>query len=200
MSSAERTFADTLAKLAIQLTKAIRILAVFLSVLLLGLLVAIVFIIPWLIRVGSLLIFTYGLYEIIVTVNVIYAAFTDTVPLVALYAFVGIVQFSIFFLLAALDLRLVWGAICFSGASMLWIAERGIPAVFAHWQLADLFFHALPPLLFITLVATETLKAARRREGYPAVQFSGALSHAIHNVLNQAESIIVESIMAISVS
>ncbi len=167
------------------------LLAQFLAIVLLGLLVAIVYIIPWLIRVGGLLVFTYGLYEIIEVVTLIYATFTPTVPLVSLYAFVGAVQVSIFFLLAALDLRLVWGAIYASGASMLWIAKHGVVHVIATWQHADLFFRALPPLLFISLVATETLKAGRRREGYPATQYAGILSGAIRNGLNRIESIAV---------
>ena len=181
--------AALIAKLFEMLMKAIVIAIQVLAIVFLGLLVAVVFIIPWLIRIGGLLVFAYGLYEITLAVNAVYAAFTDTVPLVALYAFVAIAQLSIFFLLSALDLRLVWGATYFSGASMLWLAKRGIVQVLANWQHAGLFFRALPPLLFIALVATETLKAARKREGYPAAQYSGILSGAIRNGLDRIESI-----------
>ena len=181
--------AALIAKLFEMLMKAIVIAIQVLAIVFLGLLVAVVFIIPWLIRIGGLLVFAYGLYEITLAVNAVYAAFTDTVPLVALYVFVAIVQLSIFFLLSALDLRLVWGATYFSGASMLWLAKRGIVQVLANWQHAGLFFRALPPLLFIALVATETLKAARKREGYPTAQYSGILSGAIRNGLDRIESI-----------
>lgn len=102
---------ETIGELIERMGKALRtgfiLLAKFLTIALLGFLIALLFIIPWLIRAGGLLIFAYGLFEIITAVNMIYASFTDTVPLVALYTFVGSVQLALFFVVSALDLRLI---------------------------------------------------------------------------------------------
>ncbi len=180
---------NILADVVKALVTGLLLLLKFLAILLLGLLVAIIFIIPWLIRLGALLVFAYGLFEITLAVDAIYAPFSDTIPLLALYAFVGIVQLALFFVVSALDLRLIWGATYLSGVLSHWAAKHGIVYILENWQYADLFFRAVPPLLFIALIATETLKAARRRDGYQEVRFTDSFSAVVHATLDRIESI-----------
>lgn len=158
------TIADTLVKLATQLTKAVRILAVFLSVLLLGLLVAVAYTLPWILRAGSLLLWFYGIYRSVLLIHQLFLPFTPPIPLMALDVFVALLQFGSLLVIFRLNPRLAWGALTLIGSFSLWFSTRLIPALMNKTH-ANLVLRILPPVLWGGLLLFITIRAKRRQMG-----------------------------------
>lgn len=133
--------------------RALLLLGQFLLILLLGLLAALLFTLPWLIRLACVLIWFMGEYWAVRLIQELYAPNSPAGAVLAL-------QFASIFLMAAWagTLLLVkpqhlWGGLALGGLFPAWSAWQGIPWLWANWQYTGLFFRALPPALFsLTLI------------------------------------------------
>jgi hypothetical protein len=154
------------------------ILFQFILIVLLGLLVAFLAALPWLLRMAAMLSWLFAAWFGLNAIQTIYAPFTDEIPLMALKGALILAQVS-WLSLKVLAVRehvwggLVLGAIVVGGLS--WLALR----VSENWQYADLFFRVLPPALFSGLLIYETihLRSLRRGDGIrlsaPAFEWLG---------------------------
>ena len=180
--------ASVIVQLGHALVYAVTIAIQFIVIAILGFLVAFFYILPWLLRTGGLLISVYGIYEMVMAVNAIYAIYTEPTPLFALYVFVIVIQISLVFLIAMLNTRLIWGATYFAGALSLWTTKSGIPLIWQHWEHADLFFRVLPPLLFVVFFIYLTLRGRlKRRPGWQPSKISMLVPALVENALGKAD-------------
>ena len=182
-------FADAAQNLIEALIRAVVIAVQFLWIAILGFLVACFYLLPWLLRIGGLLISVYGISEMVMAVNAIYAIYTEPTPLFALYVFVITIQISLVFLIAMLNTRLIWGATYFAGALSLWTTKSGIPLIWRNWEHADLFFRVLPPLLFVVFFIYLTLRGRlKRRPGWQPSKISMLVPALVENALGKADA------------
>ena len=137
----------------------------FLIIIFLGILVAIIYALPWLLRIGAVIIWFYGGYRLVVAVGEIYTPFSPEIPVMILQFFVIIVQLSAMLGILIVNLRLSWGALYFTGGVPLWLALKGIPDAFVNWQHADFMFRVLPPALWVMLLTLITIKGKRYKMG-----------------------------------
>jgi hypothetical protein len=145
------------------LVQGLIILIEFLIIIFLGILVAIIFALPWLLRIGAIIIWFYGGYRLVIAVGEIYAPFSSEIPVMILQFFVIIVQLGAMIGILIINLRLSWGALYFTGGVPLWLALKGIPDAFENWQHADFIFRVLPPALWVMLLTLITIKGKRYR-------------------------------------
>ena len=143
------------------LVQVLIILIEFLVIVFLGILVAIIYALPWVLRIGAIVIWFYGGYRLVIVVDEIYAPFSPEIPVMILQFFVIIVQLSAMIGMLIVNLRLSWGALYFTGGVPLWLALKGIPDAFANWQHADFIFRVLPPTLWAMLLILITIKGKR---------------------------------------
>ena len=143
------------------LAQALIILIEFLVIVFLGILVAIIYALPWVLKIGAIVTWFYGGYRLVIVVDEIYAPFSPEIPVMILQFFVIIVQLSAMIGILIVNLRLSWGALYFTGGVPLWLALKGIPGVFANWQDAGFIFRVLPPALWAMLLILITIKGKR---------------------------------------
>ena len=72
------------------LVQALIVLVEFLVIVFLGILVAIIYAFPWLLRIGAILIWFYGGYRLVIVVDEIYAPFSPEIPVMILQFFVDL--------------------------------------------------------------------------------------------------------------
>ena len=147
------------------LAQALITLIEFLVIIFLGILVAIIYALPWLLRIGAVIIWFYGGYRLVVAVGEIYTPFSPEIPVMILQFFVIIVQLSAMLGILIVNLRLSWGALYFTGSVPLWLATKGIPNAITNWQHADFMFRVLPPALWVMLLTLITIKGKRYKMG-----------------------------------
>ena len=147
------------------LVQVLIILIQFLIIIFLGILVAIIYALPWVLKIGAIVIWFYGGYRLVIVVGEIYAPFSPEIPVMILQFFVIIVQLSAMIGMLIVNLRLSWGALYFTGGVPLWLALKGIPNAFANWQHADFIFRVLPPALWVMLLTLITIKGKRYKMG-----------------------------------
>ena len=173
------------------LVQALIILIEFLIIIFLGILVAIIYALPWLLRIGAIVIWFYGGYRLVIVVDEIYAPFSPEIPVMILQFFVIIVQLSAMIGMLIVNLRLSWGALYFTGGVPLWLALKGIPDVFANWQHADFIFRVLPPALWAMLLLLITIKGKRYKAGkYLVPSFASGLPSFVDLVMDKAGGIV----------
>ena len=144
---------------------AIKYLLEFLAIIILGILGAILYSLPWLLRIVALLIWLGGDYLGISTIQAIYFPISPAIPVIALQF--AVILMSVGWLLIVLNknTKLVWGGMAAGG---LFIGGASIGSIWllSHWQYADLFFRVLPPALFSVLLIYETIRLrSLRRNG-----------------------------------
>ena len=147
------------------LVQALVILIQFLVIIFLGILVGVIYALPWALRIGAIVIWFYGGYVFVMKIEDVYGVFSPTFPLMVLQFFVVIVQISAFLSLLLLSSRLSWGALYFTGGVPLWIALKGIPIAFESWQHAEFIFRILPPALWAMLLIYITIKGRSKKAG-----------------------------------
>jgi hypothetical protein len=162
--------AGTIANLLRYLAQALAILLQFLIIVILGIFVAIIYALPWVLRIGAILIWFYGGYRLVIVVGEIYAPFSPEIPVMILQFFVIIVQLGAMVGLLIVNLRLSWGALYFTGGVPLWLALKVIPAAFENWQSADLFFRVFPAVLWAMMLIYLTFKAKAQKIGKQLTQ------------------------------
>jgi hypothetical protein len=133
----------------------------FLSDFLLGILAAILYIIPWLLRVASVLGWLTAAFLCITTLRGIYSPFTDAVPMLAL-EFLVIMLALLWAMVGLREGRQVWGILA-AGALTMWGLSSGMTWLSIHWQYAELFFSVLPPALLAVGMISLSIRARARR-------------------------------------
>ena len=131
--------------------KALKTLAEFLIVILLGIIAALLFIMPWLLRALALIGWLAGTFMIWLTINNLYSAFTPAFPLTALTSVPAILSTS---LVVGLFYRgqqgRLWGAMTLWGV-IGWLTWRG-SILLAKWQYGWLVVEVLPAALSAVLL------------------------------------------------
>ena len=147
-----------IAKLLTAIGKALRLLGQFLAILFLGLLAALLYALPWLLRMACILAWLMGAAMALQAVHDLYAPISPTGPILAL-------QFAVIFLMVAwagVILRtkpqFIWGGLALGGALPAWVVWKAIPWLLENWPHADLFFRLLPPALFSLALIHLTLR------------------------------------------
>ncbi len=137
-----------LANLLNAIGHAILLLGQFLVILFLGLLVALLYALPWLLRMACVLGWLVGGYMAMEAIQNLYGFHSPTGAVFAL-------QFAVIFLMVAwagslllVNPKHIWGGLALGGLLPTWIAWKGIPWMFEGWNYADLFIRVLPPALF----------------------------------------------------
>jgi hypothetical protein len=179
--------AGTIANLLRYLAQALAILLQFLIIVILGMFVAIIYALPWVLRIGAILIWFYGGYRLVIVVGEIYAPFSPEIPVMILQFFVIIVQLGAMIGLLIVNLRLSWGALYFTGGVPLWLALKVIPAAFENWQSADLFFRVFPAVLWAMMLIYLTFKAKAQKIGKQLTQLK--MPNFINLALDKAGTI-----------
>ena len=131
--------------------RALKTLAEFLAVLLLGLLAGLLLILPWLMRAMALISWLAGTFLIWMTVNTLYEDFTPTLPLIALSAVPAILSSAlVVWLFYRGQQGKLWGAMTLWGV-IGWLVWRG-SALLVQWQYGPLVIQVLPATLSAVLL------------------------------------------------
>jgi hypothetical protein len=147
--------------------QALRLTSQFLAVGLLGMLAALLYALPWLLRLTSLLLWLAGGYQALQAVQAIYGGYSPSGAVLAL-------QFVVILLMVAWAGSLLrvappffWGGLAFGGIVTTWTGGQGLPWLLSHWQEADDFFRLLPPALFSLGLIHLTLRLRSMRQRPP---------------------------------
>jgi hypothetical protein len=142
------------------------ILFQFILIVLLGLLVAFLAALPWLLRMTAMLSWLFAAWFGLNAIQTIYASFTDEIPLMALKGALILAQVSWLGLMVLAVPEHVWGGLALGAIAVGGLSWLAI-TVSENWQYADLFFRVLPPALFSVLLIYETihLRSIRRGDG-----------------------------------
>src|SRR5260221_14515168 len=107
------------------ISEALKTLAEFLSVLLLGIIAGILIVLPWLLRILALIGWLAGTFLLWITINDLYSAFTPTLPLFALTAVPAILSTAmVVWLFSRGQQGKLWGAMTLWGV-MGWLIWKG---------------------------------------------------------------------------
>jgi hypothetical protein len=129
----------------------------FLVIVILGIVGAVLYAIPWLLRVASLLLWLTATYIGFATIQTIYAPFSPAIPVLALQFAVILVSVGWVTIVLGKNINFVWGGMAAVGL-VIGGASIGSLWLLAHWQHADLFFRVLPPAMFSVLLIYETIR------------------------------------------
>ena len=135
---------------------AIKYLLEFLAIIILGVVGAVLYALPWLLRVVALLLWLGGDYLGITSIQTIYAPFSPAIPVIALQFAVILVSVGWIAILLRENTKFFWGGMA-AGGLVIGGASFGFNWLLSHWQYADLFFRVLPPTLFSVLLFYETI-------------------------------------------
>ena len=135
----------------------------FLIVVVLGLVAAVLFALPWLLRAAALLIWLAAAYMGFTSIQTIYAPYSPAIPVIALQFAVILISVGWVLIVLSKNSSFVWGGMAVVGL-VVGSASIGSVWLLANWQHADLFFRVLPPALFAILLIYETihLRSVRR--------------------------------------
>lgn len=123
--------------------KALRTLGEFLVVILLGMVAALLIILPWLLRALALLGWLTGTFLFWLTINNLYSAFTPALPLIALTAVPAILSAAlVVWLFYQGQQGRLWGAMALWGV-IGWLIWKG-SLLLAKWQYGLLAVQILP--------------------------------------------------------
>ena len=149
--------------------KALKTLGEFLMVILLGMVAALLFIMPWLLRALALIGWLTGTFLIWLTINNLYSAFTPALPLIALTAVPAILSAAlVVWLFYRGQQGRLWGAMALWGA-IGWLIWKG-SLLLAKWQYGLLAAQILPAalsgvlLIYINIRWGAVIRARRFRQ------------------------------------
>jgi len=131
--------------------KALKTLAEFLTVLLLGLIAGALIVLPWLLRALALIGWLTGTFLIWLTINNLYSAFTPTLPLFALTTIPAIISTAlIVWLFSRGQQGKLWGAMTLWGV-IGWLVWKG-SILLMKWEYGFLVVQVLPAALSAVLL------------------------------------------------
>lgn len=152
-----------IASLFAALVNGLRALANFLAVLFLGILVAIVWILPWAIRAASILAWIGGAYLAGERINAIYGVYSPRLPVLALWTIPAILAAALpVWLFFHGQLIRIWSAFALYGLTCF-VFYSGAPWLLLHWARADLFFRSAPALFLASFLIFEAVKFKMKR-------------------------------------
>ncbi len=166
------------------IVKVFTTLVQFLIVVVLGLVAAVLFALPWLMRVAALLIWLTSAYMGFTSIQTIYAPYSPAIPVIALQFSVILILVGWVIIVLSKNTRFVWGGMA-AGGLVVGGVSIGSIWLLAHWQHADLFFRVLPPALFSILLIYETLHLRSMRHKWSAVLTIPALPQGVEPVALQ---------------
>lgn len=133
------------------ISKALKTLAEFLTVLLLGLIATLLIVLPWLLRALALLGWLAGTFLLWLTINNLYGAFTPALPLFALTAVPAIISTAlVVWLFSRGQQGKLWGAMTLWGV-IGWLVWKG-SMLLSKWQYGVLVVQVLPAALCAVLL------------------------------------------------
>ena len=135
---------------------AIKYLLEFLTIIILGVVGAVLYALPWLLRIAALLLWLGGDYLGITLIQSIYAPFSPAIPVIALQFAIILASVGWLLIILSKSTKLIWGGMA-TGGLVIGGASFGSNWLLSHWQYADLFFRVLPPALFSVLLIYETI-------------------------------------------
>ena len=161
MTSTSSTLRQLASKLAANLYE-------FVIVIALGLLVAFLAALPWLLRMTAMLSWLFAAWFGLNAIQTIYAPYSPAIPVIALQFSVILILVGWVLVVLSKNTNFIWGGMA-AGGLVMGSAAIGAIRLLAHWQHADLFFHVLPPALFAILLIYETthLRSVLRNRNVP---------------------------------
>ncbi len=154
---------DTISLLLEKIKDAAKLLAAFFTILVLGIVAALLYALPWLLRAVAVVGWLVASYVGITTVQAIYTPYSPTFAVLAL-------QFAVITTMVAWtgemllhNPKKIWGSLAAGGAVLGGLSMLA-NWLFIHWQYADLFFRVLPPALFSALLLFETVQLRLMRQ------------------------------------
>ncbi len=148
---------NTITSLQEKAAEALRSFATFFKVLFLGIAVALLYAIPWLLRAAAVVGWLVAGYAGITTVNAIYAPFSPILPVLALQFAVIATMVAWAITMLIFDPKKIWGGLA-AGGLVLYGFSYSANWLRIHWQYADLFFRVLPSVLFSVMLLFETIR------------------------------------------
>ena len=136
---------------------AIKYLLGFLTIVILGIVGAVLYALPWLLRAAALLLWLGAAYLGITSIETIYEPYSPAIPVMALQFAVILISVGWVIILLRNNPQLFWGGLA-AGGLVVGGASIGSAWLLAHWRYADLFFRVLPPALFSVLLIYETIR------------------------------------------
>lgn len=122
---------------------------------------ALLYALPWILRLASILLWLTAAFIGLQTIRTIYAPSTDAIPLFALQ-FAVILLMSAWAMSAVKDGKQIWGVLAAGGGAGWAISVLAIQ-LSEHWKYAEVFFDVLPPTLFaFGMIHLATRTRARR--------------------------------------
>ncbi len=134
----------------------------FLTIVILGVVGAVLYALPWLLRMLALLLWLSGAYLGVTSIQTIYAPYSPAIPVIALQFAVILILVAWIAILLRANNKFFWGGVAIGGL-VAGGASIGAAWILAHWQYADLFFRVLPPTLFSVLLIYETIRLRSMR-------------------------------------
>ena len=129
----------------------------FLMIIILGVVGAVLYALPWLLRMVALLLWISAAYMAITSIETIYSPFSSAIPVLALQFAVILILVAWVTILLCENTKFFWGGMA-AGGLVVGGASFGSIWLLAHWRYADLFFRVLPPALFSVLLIYETIR------------------------------------------
>lgn len=160
--------------------RALLALTDFLLSMFLGGIVAILLVLPWLLRIMAVLVWLVATFIGIETVNDIYAPCSPAVPVIALQFAVILASVAWIAILLNRNSRFLWGGMA-AGGLVIGGMALGANWMLEHWRYSNLFFRVLPPALFSVLLIHETIRLHALRQ-------KGKLTNPFHQVNDRHES------------
>ena len=146
---------------------AIKYLLEFLAIAILGIVGAVLYTLPWLLRVVALLLWLSGAYLGFNSIQTIYAPFSPAIPVIALQFAAILISVGWIAILLRENTRFFWGGMA-AGGLVVGGVSFGSIWLLTHWRYADLFFRILPPSLFSVLLIYETIRLRLLRRNWKA--------------------------------
>jgi hypothetical protein len=117
---------------------AIKYLLGFLTIVILGVVGAVLYALPWLLRAAALLVWLGGAYVGITSIQTICAPFSPAIPVIALQFAVILILVAWITILLRANTKFFWGGMA-AGGLVAGGAASGAAWLLEHWQYADLF-------------------------------------------------------------
>ena len=136
---------------------AIKYLLEFLTIIILGIVGAVFYALPWLLRLVAVMLWLGGDYLGITSIQTIYDPISPAIPVIALQFAVILISVGWITILLRENTKFLWGGMA-AGGIVIGGASFGCNWLLAHWRYADLFFRVLPPALFSVLLIHEMIR------------------------------------------
>jgi len=147
-----------------KLAAAAKVIFDFLTILFLGVFLALLTILPWLLRVGAILLWLTGGYTAVMAIQIIYSPFSNREELLALQFAVILLMVALVMILFLVRRRYLWGGLALGGFLAYELASNATRL--ANSEYAGLIFRVLPPALLSVGMIVITIRLKKLRSGH----------------------------------